>query len=57
MLTVLVQMRPHQLKAAWDEAYKHGKEWRNLFQEGAARLSAPLQQSFMQLIGRHSKTV
>lgn len=54
LLAVLVQKRPHELKAAWDEAYKRGKEWRKLLDEGAAQLSAPLQEKFARLIGRIS---
>lgn len=56
LLAFLVQKRPHDLKAAWDEAYKRGKEWRKLLQEGATQLSPPLQEQFMALVGRHSKT-
>lgn len=56
LLVVLLQKRPHDLKAAWDEAYKRGKEWRKLLLEGAAQLNAQLQETFMPLVGRPSKT-
>jgi hypothetical protein len=56
LLALLAQKRPHELKSAWDEAYKRGKEWRKLLQEGAAQLSAPLQETLMKLVGRPSRT-
>ena len=51
LLALLAQKRPHEIKSAWDEAYRRGKEWRKLLQEGAAQLSAPLQETFMKLVG------
>jgi hypothetical protein len=34
LLTVLLKKRPHELKSAWREARKRGKEWRRLLSEG-----------------------
>lgn len=34
LLAVLVEDRPHELLAAWDEAVKRGKVWRQLLTEG-----------------------
>jgi hypothetical protein len=39
LLTVLLKKRPHELKTAWQEAYKRGKEWRRLLSEGLTNLS------------------
>lgn len=52
LLTILAQKRPHDLKAAWDEAYKRGKEWRKLLEEGAKQLTGPLQAKLADIIGR-----
>jgi hypothetical protein len=52
LLTVLAQRRPHELKTAWDEAYKRGKEWRKLLQEGASLLSRPLREQLVNVVGR-----
>lgn len=39
LLAVLVKKRPHELKSAWQEAYKRGKEWQRLLTEGLDELS------------------
>ncbi len=39
LLTILLKRRPHELKSAWQEAYKRGREWRRLLTEGLDDLS------------------
>lgn len=34
LLSLLLKKRRHELKSAWEEAYKRGKEWRRLLREG-----------------------
>jgi len=34
LLSLLLRKRRHELKSAWEEAYKRGKEWRRLLGEG-----------------------
>jgi hypothetical protein len=34
LLSLLLKKRRHELKSAWEEAYKRGKEWRRLLGEG-----------------------
>jgi hypothetical protein len=50
LFEVLLEKRPHELKSAWAEAYKRGKEWRKLLREGAGQLTTPLQEQFAALI-------
>lgn len=50
LLDALLEKRPHELKSAWDEAYKRGKEWRKLMRESVAQLKAPLQQQLEALV-------
>jgi hypothetical protein len=38
LLQVLTEKRPHELKAAWDEAYGRGRTWRQLLGEGLGQL-------------------
>jgi hypothetical protein len=39
LLSLLVQKRRHELKAAWKEAHDRGKKWRQLMDEGIEELS------------------
>jgi hypothetical protein len=39
LLSLLLKKRRHELKSAWEEAYKRGKEWRRLLNEGLDDLS------------------
>jgi hypothetical protein len=52
LLTILIKKRPHELKATWDEAYKRGKEWRRLLQEGATLLGPSLREKLVSIVGR-----
>jgi hypothetical protein len=38
LFDALSQMRPHELKRAWQEAYERGSTWRQLLVEGMSRL-------------------
>lgn len=40
LLEVLVQKRPHELKAAWAEAYDRGRTWQQLLGEGIGFINA-----------------
>jgi hypothetical protein len=50
LLALLLQKRRHELKSAWDEAYKRGKEWRRLLSEGLDDLSAPIRDDLVALV-------
>jgi hypothetical protein len=39
LLRPLAQKRPHELKAAWQEAYQRGSTWRKLLGEGLSMLT------------------
>jgi hypothetical protein len=39
LIEVLLERRPHELRAAWDEAYARGVEWRRLLREAVELLS------------------
>jgi len=51
LLVLLAQKRPHELKSAWQEAYKRGKEWQKLLREGAALLTVSAQEKVSETIG------
>lgn len=51
LLAILAQKRTYDLKAAWDEAYKRGKEWQRLLREGIAQLSPQAQDELLAAIG------
>jgi hypothetical protein len=40
LLGLLAQRRPYELKEVWKEAYKRGKQWRQLLGEGLSQLPA-----------------
>lgn len=42
LLSLLLKKRRHELKSAWEEAYKRGKEWRRLLDEGLDDLTPPV---------------
>jgi hypothetical protein len=51
LIAILAQKRAYDLKAAWDEAFKRGKEWKKLLKEGLAQLSAPVQDKMLEIVG------
>ena len=50
LLTLLLKKRRHELKSAWEEAYKRGKEWRRLLSEGLDDLSASVRDDVVALV-------
>lgn len=51
LLAVLVEDRPHELVAAWDEAVKRGKTWRQLLTSGLGLISADARDRTLKAIG------
>ncbi len=51
LLVLLAQKRPYELKSAWQEAYKRGKEWQKLLREGAGQLAPATQDKMLKVIG------
>lgn len=51
LLQLLLDMRPYELKSAWQEAYERGKEWRRLLDRGLEALPAPRRQKVGELVG------
>jgi hypothetical protein len=47
LLTMRIKKRPHELKSAWQEAHKRGKEWRRLLSEGLADLSEDVRDNML----------
>jgi hypothetical protein len=52
LLDVLRQRRPHDLKAAWEEAFNRGNEWRRLLLEGMTNLDANIRDGVLKAIGQ-----
>jgi len=52
LLEVLVRKRPHELRAAWDEAYDRGQTWRRLLGEGLGLLPANVRDGTLMTVGR-----
>jgi hypothetical protein len=51
LLAVLLEDRPHELVAAWDEAAKRGKAWRQLLTAGLGLISADVSDRALKAIG------
>jgi hypothetical protein len=51
LLSLLLKKRRHELKDVWQAAYKRGKEWRRLLNEGLDDLSAPVRNELTALVG------
>lgn len=51
LLDILWQKRPHELKSAWEESYKRGKEWRRLLIEGMSELTPRTRDGLLKAIG------
>lgn len=52
LLEFLWQKRPYELRSAWDEAYKQGKEWRRLLMEGIGELTPRARDGLLMTIGQ-----
>jgi hypothetical protein len=50
LLALLLKRRRHELKSAWEEAYKRGKEWRRLLGEGLDDLTRPVRDEMLTAI-------
>jgi hypothetical protein len=50
LLSLLLKKRRHELKSAWEEAYKRGKEWRRLLSEGLDDLTLPVRDEMLNAI-------
>lgn len=51
LLAVLVEDRPHELLAAWEEAVKRGKTWRQLMMEGLGMILPEVRDKVLKTIG------
>jgi len=51
LLAVLLEDRPHELVAAWNEAAKRGKAWRQLLTAGLGLISADIRDRALKAIG------
>ena len=51
LLDLLAKKRPHELKAAWDEAFKRGQRWRQLLVEGLSLLGSRTRDTTIKAIG------
>ncbi len=51
LLNVLVEKRPHELKAVWDEACGRGKTWQKLIGEGLVQLSPKTRDHTLKAVG------
>jgi hypothetical protein len=50
LLRLLLDKRPHELRAAWQEAHARGKSWRQLLFEGMSRLSASVRDTTLKAV-------
>jgi hypothetical protein len=50
LLNILVRKRPHELRAAWQEAYAHGSTWRRLLAEGLGLVSPEIRDRTLMLV-------
>jgi len=51
LLDALVEKRPHELRAAWDEAFGRGKNWRRLIGEGLGLLHPAIRDRVLRTVG------
>jgi hypothetical protein len=57
LLDVLARRRPHELAAAWEEAWRRGKAWQKLLGEGLALLDEDLRGRMQAIAGTRVKGV
>jgi len=57
LLNILWQKRPHELKLAWEEAYKRGKEWRRPLIEGTSELTSHVRDGILKVIGHQREFI
>jgi hypothetical protein len=51
LLEALAHKQPHELKSAWDEAYKRGPTWRQLLAEAASQLTPKSRDLLLKVTG------
>ena len=51
LLEALVRKRPHELRAAWHEAYGRGKKWQQLIGEGLGLIESSVRDSMLKSVG------
>jgi hypothetical protein len=51
LLGALVERRPHELRAAWMEAFRRGKSWRRLIGEGLSLLHPAVRDRVLMTVG------
>ncbi|MBT1516219.1 DUF1488 family protein [Bradyrhizobium sp. SRL28] len=57
LLEALAEKRPHELKLAWEEAYKRGPSWRELLIQGLSVASGSARDSTLKIAGVHRSTI
>lgn len=57
LLQALVKKRPHELKAAWREAFDRGKKWRQLMGEGLGLLSPDIRDITLRTVGQYRSVI
>ncbi len=51
LLNILIDKRPHELKAVWGEAHERGKTWQKLIGEGLVQLPAKTRDLTLKAVG------
>jgi hypothetical protein len=51
LLEALVQRRPHELRAVWQEAFGRGRRWRQLLGEGLGLIDADVRDGTLKTVG------
>jgi hypothetical protein len=57
LLRALTEIRPHDLKQAWDEARERGPRWRQLLDEGLGELSGSARDLTLKTVGAFRSSV
>jgi hypothetical protein len=57
LLDVLAERRPHELKLAWQEAYKSGPTWRQLLAEAVGKLDGYVRDATLKVVDVRRSTI
>jgi hypothetical protein len=57
LFEVLTQKRPHELSAAWGEAYRKGRTWRQLLGEGLGMIRQEVRDATLKVVGAQRSIV
>jgi len=57
LLDVLTERRPHELKLAWQEAYKNGPTWRQLLNEAIGKLDGSVRDATLKVVDVRRSTI